>query len=162
MLERPKGAPASGFVQRLRSAFENARLGEATWMVSPGAPPYGALALELVFARGEQREHAIADFDRDAPSLILLGEHGRPLGGSDERALRARLPFRRLAPFQVGRGKASPSPATPLPSSRPQAACWRPASARARPASCATSASAPRAPSSVPNARPRRSVVITN
>src|SRR5690349_6676470 len=39
VLARPKGAPASGFVQRLRTAFENARLAEATWLVPPGVPP---------------------------------------------------------------------------------------------------------------------------
>jgi len=101
--ERPKGAPASAFVQRLRAKLENARLTHAHWLVPHAAPQHGALALSLTFTRGEQPTMALADFDREAPSLILLADTGRPLGASDERALRARWPDR-SAPFDLGRG----------------------------------------------------------
>lgn len=112
-LERPKGAPASGFVQRLRSKLENSRLSEAHWLLPPEAPPaQGALGLSLVCARGEHRETILVDFDRDAPSLILLNEQGRPLGASDERALRSRW-HDRSAPFSLGRGKGVPTPSDP-------------------------------------------------
>src|SRR4051794_5629382 len=58
--ERPKGAPASGFVQRMRTKLENSRLSEAQWLLAhPAAAERGALALELTFARGEQRESAL-------------------------------------------------------------------------------------------------------
>ncbi len=111
--ERPKGAPASAFVQRLRGKLENARLAEAHWLTPAALPPdHGALALELTFSRAAQREKVLLDFDRDAPSLILLDDHGRPLAASDERALRARWPDR-SAPFQLGRGTGVPVPSDP-------------------------------------------------
>src|SRR4051812_24659532 len=56
-LERPKGAPASGFVQRMRTKLGNGRLSEAQWLLPhAAAPEQGALALQLTFTRGEQRE----------------------------------------------------------------------------------------------------------
>ncbi|MFT3923107.1 MAG: NFACT family protein [Myxococcales bacterium] len=110
--ERPKGAPASAFVQRLRSKLENARLTHAHWLVPRAAPQHGARALSLTFTRAEHQETALVDFDRDAPSFILLAESGRPLGASDERALRARWPDR-SAPFALGRGPGVPIPSDP-------------------------------------------------
>jgi predicted ribosome quality control (RQC) complex YloA/Tae2 family protein len=109
--ERPKGAPASSFVQRLRTKFENARLLEAHWL-STAAHQGSALALELLFGRGDQRERAIADFDRDAPNFLLMGDHGRPVGAADERAMRLRRPDK-TSPFALGRGPGVPMPADP-------------------------------------------------
>lgn len=87
--ERPSGDPASSFVQRLRRLIENARLSEATWLTTD-AQPERATALRMTFAKGERRTTLIADFDRTAPALLLLGNDQQVVGSSDTASLRLR------------------------------------------------------------------------
>ncbi len=84
--ERPKGAAASSYVQRLRRAIENARLASAQWLGQP-TDSGRASALSLEFARGDQRVTLIADFDRKAPNLLLLGAAGQIVGASEAKSL---------------------------------------------------------------------------
>ena len=85
--ERPKGEAASSFVQRLRRAIENGRLTKARWL---GANAERASALALHVARGDGEVVLIADFDRKAPNLFLLGNDGQLVGAADARALKLR------------------------------------------------------------------------
>jgi predicted ribosome quality control (RQC) complex YloA/Tae2 family protein len=101
---RPKGEAASSFVQRLRGKLHNARLLQARWLGGEGAR---ATALMLTFARGEEKEQLVADFDARFPALVLLNAQGLAIGASDEAALRKRLPNRRQ-PYQEPQGRGIP------------------------------------------------------
>ncbi len=87
--ERPKGEAASSFVQRLRRAIENGRLTRASWLGSADKPDRGA-ALMLHFTRSETPVTLVVDFDRKAPTLLLLGADGQVVGASDVKALKLR------------------------------------------------------------------------
>lgn len=90
--ERPKGAPASAFVQRLRTHVEGGRLREACWLGD--APETRARALLLSFERGGEPMRLIADFDPKAPNLFLLRADDTVAGAADERTRRTRFPQR--------------------------------------------------------------------
>jgi predicted ribosome quality control (RQC) complex YloA/Tae2 family protein len=87
--ERPKGEAASSFVQRLRRAIENGRLAQASWLGSEGQPER-ASALVLHFTRSGAKVTLVADFDRKAPTLLLLGAEEQIVGASDVKALKLR------------------------------------------------------------------------
>lgn len=89
--ERPKGEAASGFVQRLRTEIEGARLRTAEWLESS---PHRAVALKLSFARADHSAELVVDFDGKAPNLLLLRANGTIAGAADERARRLRYPGR--------------------------------------------------------------------
>ncbi|MEY4510716.1 MAG: hypothetical protein RLZZ450_2838 [Pseudomonadota bacterium] len=91
--ERPKGEAASGFVQRLRTEIEGARLRAAEWFESAGVPAR-AVALKLSFARADHSAELVVDFDGKAPNLLLLRADGTICGAADERARRLRYPGR--------------------------------------------------------------------
>jgi predicted ribosome quality control (RQC) complex YloA/Tae2 family protein len=91
--ERPKGEAAGGFVQRLRTEIEGARLRSAEWFESPGAPAR-AVALKLGFARADHSAALVLDFDARSPNLLLLRADGSIVGAADERARRLRFPGR--------------------------------------------------------------------
>jgi len=89
--ERPKGEAAGGFVQRLRTEIEGARLRSAEWFQSPSAPAR-AVALKLCFARADHSAALVVDFDGKTPNLLLLRADDTIVGAADERARRLRFP----------------------------------------------------------------------
>lgn len=91
--QRPQGLPASAFVRRLRLTTDNATLVEARWLGLSQDDFVGAL--QLVFARREERTTLVADFHTQQPNLLLLDAAGQIVGAMDERARRQRFPDRR-------------------------------------------------------------------
>ncbi len=129
---RPKGAPASPFVRRLRTQLDGARLHAAHWLtVEPSATehsheasataseqsrepsataseggaatPRRVAALLLAFERAEHTAQIALDFDARAPNLFLLQADGGIAGAAHERGRRARFPGR-SDPYVPGRG----------------------------------------------------------
>jgi predicted ribosome quality control (RQC) complex YloA/Tae2 family protein len=90
---RPRGQPASAFVQRLRGLLEHTRLTRASWLLR-STDSARALALELCFSRAAETLLVIADFDARAPNLFLLDAAGHISGAADERARLHRFPGR--------------------------------------------------------------------
>jgi predicted ribosome quality control (RQC) complex YloA/Tae2 family protein len=98
--ERPKGAAANAFIQRLRTQLEGARLRGADWLVHGER----AVALRLAFERGEHHARIVVDFDARTPNLFLLRDDDTVAGGADERARRTRFPDK-TKPYQPSQGK---------------------------------------------------------
>ncbi|MDB4988591.1 MAG: Fibronectin/fibrinogen-binding protein [Myxococcaceae bacterium] len=103
--ERPKGEPASSFIQRLRTQIEGARLDRAEWLDGKADQRSGhAQALLLHFVRAEHRARIAIDFDAQAPNLFLLRDDDTIAGASDERARRQRFASNDAA-FTTGAGR---------------------------------------------------------
>lgn len=115
--ERPKGLPASAFVQRLRSFVEGTRLAHAEWLSRPEeeaasqASGARAHALLVVFQRGERTLRVVVDFDAQAPNLFLLREDDTILAAANERLRHERFPERN-AVYRLGRGSGVPEVAS--------------------------------------------------
>lgn len=88
--ERPKGEAAQGFVQRLRTELEGARISGAAWLEQASSSTR-AVALELRFQRAERAARVVVDFDAHTPNLFLLRDDDTIAGAADERARRVRF-----------------------------------------------------------------------
>ncbi|MET0339808.1 MAG: NFACT RNA binding domain-containing protein [Polyangiales bacterium] len=94
--ERPHGDAASAFVRRLRTLVEGARVRGLHWLRADEASER-AQALALDFARGEQLQRLVVDFDPRSPNLYIVRDDHTLAGASDERGRRER--FAKDAPY---------------------------------------------------------------